>query len=260
MQTESGNVFHCKTPGDASPAQRTFAVIALGVILGGVGWYGIDGTLSPTHIACWVVPSVIAVVVLVWIFERNPLLTIGIDDTGLTITRVSGTRIFTWSEIEAARFQDYPIADSGGQSITCFLIRAGGKNIELTPEFSDDATREAFEEAILGELEYRDIPETSPGLPSFERRLSLAGAWTFVASILGLLIAHAMGYHTFGTIFGLAFLFTGSVIAWMTRGQRLSQLILAATLLLIVGGSAILWVCDINVRQVLQKWEQLEKR
>ena len=58
----------------------------------------------------------------------------------------------------------------------------------------------------------------------------------------------------------LEFLFTGSVIAWMTRRQRLSKLIIAATALVILGGSVILWVCRVNVRQVLQKWEQMEKR
>jgi len=46
----------------------------------------------------------------------------------------------------------------------------------------------------------------------------------------------------------------------MTRQERLSQLVLAATVVLIVGGSAILWMCHVNVRQVLQKWEQMEKR
>ena len=261
MQSESsGTVFHCKTSVDTSRSQRVPAMVALGLILGGVGWHSMDGTLTLMHMSAWLVPGVVLIVALVWFFERNPVLSIGIDDSGLTITRAGGTKRFLWAEVEAARFQDYPVAHSGGRTITVLLIRTGGKTLELTPDFPDDAARQLFEEAILCELESRDIPETSSALPSFEHVLSLCGAWTFIVSIVGLLGANLAGYHTLGTIFGLAFLFTGSVIAWMTRRQRLSKLIIAATALVILGGSVILWVCRVNVRQVLQKWEHMEKR
>ena len=50
-----------------------------------------------------------------------------------------------------------------------------------------------------------------------------------------------------------------SIIAWMTRGERISRFVLAATLLLIVGGTAILWACHVNVRETLQRWERAER-
>ena len=50
------------------------------------------------------------------------------------------------------------------------------------------------------------------------------------------------------------------VIAWMTRGERLSRVVLAATFLLVVAGGGILWACHVNVREVLEKWAQVEKR
>jgi hypothetical protein len=46
----------------------------------------------------------------------------------------------------------------------------------------------------------------------------------------------------------------------MTRGQRLSRIVLVATLALVVGGAGILWACHVNVRDVLNRWEQMEKR
>lgn len=236
------------------------AIVLIGLVVGGVGWYEVDRTLAFGHILAWLVGIVIVFAGLAWLILRNPILSIGIDDIGLTIERAGGTRKFAWADIQAARFQDYPVLYSGGQTLTCFLLRAGGKSFELTPEFRDDATRVAFQESILRELESRDIPETSKGLPSFERLLSLTGAWIFVASIVAMLAAHALQYHTLGTIFGSALLLTGSVMAWMTRRERPSRLVLAATLVLIVAGSAILWACHVNVRDVLQKWEEIEKR
>jgi hypothetical protein len=253
-------VFQCQYPDGGSPAKQALALVSLGAMVGAVAWFGYDRTLSISHIAGWLAAGIGVFTTLAWLVTRNPVLLIGIDDAGLKIVRARGTRTLAWADIEAARFQDYELPKSGGQTITCLLLRAAGENFELTPEFADDdAKREAFEEAILRELEFRDIPETSIGLPSFERTLSLAGAWLFVASIAGLLAAHAAGFHTLGTVFGLAFLFTGTGLAWMTRRLRTSRLVLAATAILILGGCAILWACQVNVREVLNRWEWVER-
>jgi hypothetical protein len=249
---------HCKAPRANSPAQKAAATVALGAILGGVGWIGMDATISIGHIAGWLGASIAVVSVIVWFGSRDPILSIGIEANGLTVVWQSGPRTFAWTDIEAARVQDYPAGQMG--NIRYLLLRAGGKTFELSPTFADEETEAAFEETLLRELDERDIPETSGGLPSFERTLSLGGAGIFVASIVGLLAAHAMGYHTLGTIFGGAFLLTGSAVAWMTRRQRISRVILAATVLLILGGGAILWACHVNVREELQKWDVAERR
>jgi hypothetical protein len=253
-------VFHCKPPTEMSPVGRVMLLALLGAIVGGAGWFEVDRTLAISHIACWLGAGMIIFIPFGWFIERNPVLSFSIDEGGLTIARALGTRTFAWADITAARFQDYPLAHSGGQTIRCFLLRAAGEKFELTPEFPDEETRDAFEDAMLDALQSHEIPETSHALPSFERMLSLGGACVFAASIVGMLAAHALGYHTLGTIFGLAFLFTGSIIAWMTRGQRLSRIVLVATLALIVGGTGILWACHVNVRDVLNRWEQVEKR
>jgi hypothetical protein len=253
--------FRCQYPDGGSRAQKALSYILLGMMVGGLAWFGYDRALSLSHIAGWLASGIVLFATLAWLVTRNPMLSIGIDDAGLTIVRARGTRTLAWTDIEAARFQEYPIANSGGLTITCLLVRAAGESFELTPEFGDDAAkRQAFEDAILRELESRDIPETAQGLPSFERTLSRAGAWLFAASIAGLLAAHAAGYHTLGTIVGLALLFSGSVVAWMTRRQRTSRIVLAATAILILVGSAILWACRVNVREVLNWWEWVEQR
>jgi hypothetical protein len=252
--------FHCRYPDGGSPAKQAVSFILFGAILGAFAWFGMGRTLSVSHVAAWLAGGIGVFATLGWLVTRNPLLSITIDDLGLTLVRAGGTRKLAWTEIEAARFQEYSVPNTAGQTITCLLLRAAGENFELTPEFADDdATRQAFEEALLRELDSRDIPETSQGLPSFERTLSTIGAWLFAASIAGLLAAHAAGFHTLGTVFGLASLFTASVVGWMTRRQRTSRFVLAATAILILGGSAILWACRVNVREVLNRWEWVER-
>lgn len=250
-------LFICKPPPNLSAPMRIFTLALVGAAVGAVGWYEVDRTMTAIHIACWVLGGAALLVPLAWWVERNPVLSIGFDETGLTLARKEWTRTFAWSEIEAARIQIY---ESGhGPKITAFLLRAGGETFELTPDFIDEATREAFEDRLAGECADRNIPEATKNLPSFEWILSLGGAFVFIASIVGLIGAHAAGYHTLGTIFGLAFLFTGSIIAFMTRRERISRFVLAATLLLIIGGTAILWACHVNVREVLQRWDWIER-
>jgi hypothetical protein len=251
-------LFHCESPDATTPAGRVLATVALGVILGGVSWIGMDATLSVGHIAGWLGAGVAVVLLIVWFGTRDPILSIGIDAAGLTVRWRSGPRTFAWADIEAARIQDYPAGEMG--NVRCLLLRAGGKTYELSPGFADERTEAAFEDALVRELDERDIPESSGSLPTFERTLSLFGAWLFVASIAGLIAAHAIGYHTLGTIFGSACLLTGSIVAWMTRGQRTSRIILAATLILVLGGSVILWACHVNVREELIKWDVAERR
>lgn len=251
-------VFRCESPDAASPVQRVLATIALGAMLGGLGWLGMDATVTVGHIAGWLVPSIAVISVIVWLGTRDPILSIGIGADGLTVVRRSGRRTFAWADIEAARIQDHPAGQM--DNVRYLVLRAGGKTYEVDPGFPDEETEAAFEDALVRELDERDIPETSAGLPSFDHTLSLISAWVFVGSIVGLIAAHAAGYHTLGTIIGSAFLLTGGVVAWMTRGQRVSRVILAATLLLILGGAAILWACGVNVREELIKWDVTERR
>jgi hypothetical protein len=251
--------FHCQPRDEsASPLQRTLIMLAVGAILGAVGWYEADHTFTWQHISAWLIVGIALFSGLAIWAMRNPVLSIGIGEDGLTIIRLRGPLIFAWSEIEAARLQDYPIVKMH-TTITCLLIRAHGENFELVPDF-DPMTQQEFAEAIGEELSARNIPAISEGLRSFDYMLSQSGAWVFVVSIIGILIAHAMGYRTLGTVFGLGLLFTGSVLALMTHHQRTSKVILAATLALILGATAILWTCHVNVREVLNKWEWTERQ
>ena len=257
--TAQPQLFLCK-PAEASPAQQALIFILIGALVGAVGWFEVDRTITFAHLAAWVGGTAVLFGPFAWILTRNPVISITVDDRTLTVERARRPLKFAWSEIEAARFQDYPLSHSvGGGTMRCFLVRARGENFELTPGFADPETEAAFEDAILRELEFHDVPETAKSLPSFEHVLAVMGAWLFAVSIAGILAAHALGYRTLGTIFGLGALVTGSVIAGMTRRERVSRVVLIATIALILGGSAILWACHVNLRETLNRWEWVER-
>src|ERR1700730_7274561 len=125
-------IFRCK-PSDASPVRQAIAIVLVGAILGGAGWYEIDRTTTFSHIAGWLAGNIVIFAMLAWLLLRNPVRSISIDDAGLTIQRACGTHKFAWADIEAGRFWDYPLANVGGQPIRYFLLRAGGQTIEMMP-------------------------------------------------------------------------------------------------------------------------------
>jgi hypothetical protein len=251
-------LFRCKR-SDASPARQFLFLLFVGAVVGACGWLKYDRSLDWRHMVAYLGGGIVVFPPLGMLLMRNPTVAIEISDQGLTIQRKRRSLKFAWSEIEAARFQEYPVVNMH-TSITCFLLRARGENFELTPEFDNELTEQAFTETMQDELESRGIPEVSKQLPSFEYQLSLGGAWVFALSIAGILIAHAMGYRTLGTVFGLGLLITGTALALMTHRQRLSKIVLVATVALILGTTAILWACHVNVREVLNQWEWVESR
>jgi hypothetical protein len=249
-------LFHCSPP--PSRSQRVVATILLGAILGGIVWFGVDRTFAWQHIALWLAGAIALVATLVVLLTDDPLLAVGVDDHGLTLVRSRGSRTLAWGEIEAARWQEYPVTNLHTR-IRCLLLRAGGRTIELTPEFDPD-TLVAFENALGQQLEGHDVPESSPTLPSFERTLSRGGAVVFAISLVGMAIAYVLVYRTLGTIVGLSLLFTGTIIAAMTHRQRLSRVILALTVLLIVAAVVTVLGGHISLRDTLNRWEEQERQ
>src|SRR3954467_14900009 len=88
-------VFQCK-PEETSPARQAMAMVLVGVILGGVGWFEADRTLAVGHIAVWLAGSIAVFAGLAWLVMRNPVLSIGLDDAGLIIVRARDTGNFGW--------------------------------------------------------------------------------------------------------------------------------------------------------------------
>jgi hypothetical protein len=249
-------MFQCSPP--AAPPQRGLATLMLGAILGGMCWYGFDRSFAWQHIALWLGISTVVIGIIVWRFSDDPLLAVGVDDRGVTLVRrARGSRTLAWHDIEAARWQEYRVPNLH-TTIRALLIRARGETVELTPEF-DAETQIAFENAMAHRLQDHDIPESSPTLPTFEHALSIVGAAIFALSIIGMVVAHLLVYRMLGPIFGLAFFFTGVVVAFMTRAQRLSQLVLGVAALLIVATTLVIVVGHISLRDTLNRWEQEER-
>jgi hypothetical protein len=251
-------IFRCTPASSPSAGKRTLFLVLVGVIVGAGGWFKCDGSLDWRHLVAWIGGGVAVFLPVGFFLIRNPTLSIEVGRDCLTVTFARGVQKLPWSEIEAARFQEYPIVGMH-TTITALLIHARGKTWELTPDF-DEATDEVFTAAINHQLYQRGIPATSTNLTSFEHTLSHVGAWVFVLSLFAMLAAHFLGYRFLGTVFGLAFVFTGSVVALMTCRQRLSKLVLVATAVMILGGSAILWACHVNIREALNRWEWQDGR
>src|SRR5437762_3392582 len=83
-------------------------------------------------------------------------------------------------------------------------FRSSGRTREFIMPFEGEKSR-AFQALVSRCLEAWDIPESTPQMPTFEHFLSRAGGWLFVVSAFGMLAAHALGYHTWGTILGVSF-------------------------------------------------------
>jgi len=192
---------------------------------------------------------------------RRSLVEIRVTTDGFTVVRTGGTKEYAWSDLEAARLQDYPVVIHGTSAHSLyFLFRADGKNDGVEVGELDASTRRAFYVAVAWYLYMFGIPEQTPAMPSFANTLSLVGAWVFVGGAFGMLVAHLLGYHTLGTVFGLAVMASGTCIAFMTRRERLSRLVLAATATVLVVGGALIWALGINVRDVLNEWEMRERQ
>src|SRR5947209_8422280 len=104
-------MFRCEAP-KLSRGWQVLLVIVIGVILGVVGWFKVDGMVGWGHIGGWVMANVAGAVAVWMLVSRNPLLAVGVGPAGLSVYRQNGRRTFAWGEIEAARFQDYPIVNT----------------------------------------------------------------------------------------------------------------------------------------------------
>lgn len=235
-------------------------LLLAGALIGLCFWVLFDGNLSWGRLLVYGTGGAVALCSFS-LFPplQKSLKEIRITPDGFSVVRKGGTKEYAWSDLEAARFQDYPVASLGGR-VHCFLFRAGGKNVEVELGGLDVPTRRAFYAAAGWYLWMFDVPKQAPAMPSFGNTLSLVGAWVFVGGAFGMLVAHLLGYHTLGTVFGLAVMATGTCIAFLTRRERLSRLVLAATATVLVAGGAIIWALDIDVRDVLNEWEMRERR
>jgi len=240
------------------PWKTTFWIACLGALLGMAGWLMTDRHLTAVHILVWIIANIVFAAVLVLWDRGNPILSLRVSPESLTIVRARSQGVYPWRQMQAARFQKYPVVTMG-TSVECFKFRCLGRNHELLTGLQPAADEE-FRILVSGIMEHLNIPEVSATLLSFGHVLSVGGAITFLLGTFGMLIAHAIGYHTMGTIFGLAFIITGAVIALMTRDLRLSRLVISATVTLFLVGGIILSSLGINVRQVLNHWEQQERQ
>lgn len=257
---ESGNGAFHTTEVDAPSTSSVFRLIGLGILLGLLCWIAVDRSLTWLHVSGWLSGGVaLALMSRLPVFTRSVLKTVLVTPDGFTVSWHGRTETSAWRDLEAARFQDYPVVNLGTQ-VRCFGYRTRGKNVEVCIDGFDDATMASFRGLVASCLEAHGIPEHTPTMPSFQHALSQAGAWLYVSSAFGMMIAHGFSYHTLGTIFGTAIMATGVWISVMTRKGRASRVVLFGSLILVIGSVAIVLASGLSLRDTFVDWEQRERQ
>ena len=257
---KSGEAVFRTDEADAPPTRSVPVLLGLGGLFGLLSWAAVDRDLSWLHVSCWMASGMmLAMTTLLPSFKRSLLKTIRVTRDGFTVVRHGGSEASFWRDLEAGCFQDYPIVNLGTQ-VRCFRYRTRGKNFEVQIGGFEDDTSAAFRAVVLSCLEAHGIPEHTAAMPSFQHSLSRAGAWIFALSGFGILVGHSLAYHTLGTVFGFGFMATGVCIAFITRKERTSRVVLTGSAVLMLGSIAIVQALHVSVRDTLNDWEQLERR
>jgi hypothetical protein len=233
--------------------------ICAGAIIGLFFWLVFDRGLTYWRIISWVAGgATLCGLFGLPRFQKSLLKEIRVRAEGFTVVRKGGATDYTWANLRAVRFQEYPIINLGSR-VRTLQFRTGGKNIEVTLDGLNAPALRAFHSMVTAYIKMHGIAPHCPAMPTFQNILSRVAAWTFVAGGFGMLIAHFFAYHTLGTIFGASVMATGTIMAVMTRKEKLSRRILAATVILIAGVIILVKAFDINVQQVLNDWETRER-
>lgn len=235
-------------------------MFTLGTIIGLFVWYQFDGQLNWKHLLAWCGGAglVFSSIFSLPYFHKSNLKEIRIFEDGFRILDRNGIKTFFWKDLDAAHFEKYPVVNMG-TSISCFEFRVRGKNHQIFIDGLGERKIKLFRMVMGGLLGRHEIPAEETGLRSFQYYLSIAGLWVFIASIIGLVIAHLFILHTLGTVFGASIMFTGFVIALITWRQTVSKWVILASIAVVIGTTIYVEVFDVNVQQTLQQWEQRER-
>lgn len=197
-------------------------------------------------------------ILLLPVFRESRLKEFRVSEEGFRVVKTNSDESYAWRDLEAAHFEEYPVANMG-TSICCFEFRTGGHNRQVMIDGLGKGNVRALAVIVNSLLQDNGIARQSSHLRSFSYRLSQVSAWVFVAGIAAMAIAHLFAFHTLGTIFGLSIMFTGTGLALYTWRQRISRWVIVATVVVVAGTVGLIHVLDINVRQMLLKWEKRER-
>lgn len=234
--------------------------VVCGALVGLLFWYQFDGNLSWSHIIayCGGFALIIGLFGLP-MFRKKELKEIRVNEEGFKIYWAIGSKEYKWKELEAARFETYPIANLH-TNVQAFKFRVAGKNTEVFIDGLGDTKISTFSIVTNKFLSDYCVPLQSKQMWSFNHFLAVSGAITFAVSAIAILIAYVLYYRTLGFIFGTAFLGSGVVVAFMTRKERISKYVLAISAIIATSLIVMIWAFHIDVGQVLRDWDKEERR
>jgi hypothetical protein len=230
-----------------------------GALVGLLSWYKFDRNLSWPHITAHCVGFALIIGLFgLPVFRKKELKEIRVNAEGFKIDWAVGSEEHKWTQLEAARFESYLVINLHTH-IQCFKFRAGGKTTEIIIDGLGEEMKSAFNIVMEKFLCDYEIPPECQEMRGFDHLLALGGFWTFVVSALATLIAYVLYYRTLGVIFGSAFMATGTVIAFMTRRERISKYVLAISTIIVTSLIVAIWAFNLNVGQTLRDWEKQER-
>jgi len=234
--------------------------LSAGAVIGILMWYLWDREFTLLRVILW--PGIAAAltgILMLPCFRRGELREFRFSAAGFRIITNGGDRSVAWKDLEAARFEAYPIMNTKS-NMPCFQFRTGGQNREIGISGLAEDKFKLFCRVMEKYLERHGIPDRTRELRSFQYGLSLVSAWVFGIGLIGMIMAHLLVLHTLGTIFGLAVILTGTVMALMTWRERISKWVITLTVLLFAAVVIYVQAFGVNVRQTLLDWEQRERR
>ena len=241
---------------EGSGWRKAHYLIAVGVIVGLVGWFKCDGHVSAVRLLIWGGSGGIAILAfLLPPFTKSLIKEIRVTPLGFTVVRKGRTDEYTWSDLNAAAFRSIPMQ---GGIWYWFIFQSRGKRFEVSLDGLNAKDTAAIHAVLAHYLDAHSVSELP--VRTFAQTLSLGGVWTFLLGAYGMMAAVYFSCYTLGTLFGIALMAAGTIVGFMTRTEKSSRFLLKASAALLVGVVIIIYACDVNVRDTLLDWETKERQ
>ncbi len=181
------------------------------------------------------------------VFLKKVISQIRVSPEGLTIARPQGEEVYSWSELQFASFDS---------KLHLMRLQRAGQRIEVSLHNFESEVREAIYQ-VLPRFFDTLVENASPELQAQKEKADAAYAFSLVAaavcglSVIGLLAGIFVFQHAFALILSCAFWFGGSCLAVFSIRQKISQITILLSILLVAGAAVWIWQSGFDLAEYL---------